>query len=363
MTKTTAELIKEIRLNSNLTQRQFAKRFYITEKTVSNYETGKRTPDLDFIFRVCNEFNLSLDFFMNRQNKESKPNDLIVSEKGGKFAIFDRAQSIYLTQHCYDRIYLSACGHHIVLKGHKVQEKGGESRFKLDYSAIMDNAGKVKEYSDLEFGFNGCFEWGVCPAYSKSSGKVHLVNGNGEILSEGFSRIQRVGLDNNFGLYYGLEWKAENKKGEKVLSKRQLIYKTGKLVDLEFDDINAYVGDLRIEKLSNLDNAIENIKKYGANILSFIPDEIYKDGYNYILLLNAVNEHAKHEENYSEQLMFAVSLLSKKTEHFMEKKFGKLAKTECMSFAQPAIFDLDSINGIEAGFIRKQIENLLKKVR
>lgn len=365
MTKTTAELIKDIRLNSKLTQKQFAKRFFITEKTVSNYETGARTPDLDFIFRVCNEFNLSLDYFMNKQRKESNPLDLIISSNVGKFAIFDKAQNIYLTHHIYDGILLSNCGNHIVYKTQQfIDNKKRESRnVKITYSAIVDNLGNVKEFADLEFGFNGSFVSGVSPAYSKASAKVYLVNNKGELLSRGFSRIQPVDVEANFGLYYGLAW--EKKESEdKRLSERKLIYKTGETVELNFDDINVPVLDLRIAKLKNLDIVVDAIKKFGANILQFVPDELFQNGENYPRILTAVHEHALND-CYASQLMYASNILLRKADLFIpvkEKVFGKMVQENFMTqnFAFP--FKFGQINSIEENLIKSQIQKLYKKL-
>ena len=64
--KTISELLKEIRLSQKLTQKQFAKKFFITEKTISNYENGVRTPNLDFLNKVCDEFNITIDYFMEK---------------------------------------------------------------------------------------------------------------------------------------------------------------------------------------------------------------------------------------------------------------------------------------------------------
>ena len=42
MSQYIANKIKEIRKSHSLTQKQFAKKFFITEKTISNYENNRR---------------------------------------------------------------------------------------------------------------------------------------------------------------------------------------------------------------------------------------------------------------------------------------------------------------------------------
>lgn len=72
------DLIKNIRKINNLTQNQFAKKFFVTPKTISNYENGLRSPDLEFLNKVCGEFNLTIDYFVKSPKTESDPTDLVI---------------------------------------------------------------------------------------------------------------------------------------------------------------------------------------------------------------------------------------------------------------------------------------------
>lgn len=54
-------VLKEKRKEYQLTQEQLAEKIYVTNKTVSNWETGKTTPDIDSLIRLANLFDLSLD--------------------------------------------------------------------------------------------------------------------------------------------------------------------------------------------------------------------------------------------------------------------------------------------------------------
>jgi len=366
MTKTTAELIKEIRTSNELTQKAFAKRFFITEKAISNYETGKRTPDFDFIIKLCNEFNLSLDFFLNRKEKESLPQDLIVSSKNGKFGIFDTRQSFYLTQHIYDGVMLSDCGNHIVYKGKKIyNEKGEHVSTNITYSAIVDNCGNVKEFSDLEFGFNGKFINGVCPAYNKKTKKVHLVNNKGEILSEGFTRIAPVGYDKNiFGLYYGLVYNdKKDKKGELKLKERKLIFKNGEEIKVKFNDINACFGDLYVKEFEDISVVREYIFKYGANILDLLPEKIFKVNDNYFKLLLSVSDNCFYNKDYAAQILYATKLLTAKAELYKPHKEFKGVRRK-INFEKECVepitsqFHLFGLNLLERNIIEKYILNL-----
>lgn len=55
------QVIKEKRKEYQLTQEQLAEKIYVTNKTISNWETDRTTPDIDSLIRLANLFNLSLD--------------------------------------------------------------------------------------------------------------------------------------------------------------------------------------------------------------------------------------------------------------------------------------------------------------
>lgn len=55
------ETLKEKRTENQLTQDQLAEKIFVSRKTISNWETGKTTPDIDSLVRLANLFELSLD--------------------------------------------------------------------------------------------------------------------------------------------------------------------------------------------------------------------------------------------------------------------------------------------------------------
>jgi len=55
------EILKEKRKEYQLTQEQVSEKIFVSRKTISNWETGKTTPDIESIIRLANLFDLSLD--------------------------------------------------------------------------------------------------------------------------------------------------------------------------------------------------------------------------------------------------------------------------------------------------------------
>jgi len=55
------EILKEKRNDYKLTQEKLAEKIFVSNKTISNWENGKTTPDIDSLIRLSHLFNLSLD--------------------------------------------------------------------------------------------------------------------------------------------------------------------------------------------------------------------------------------------------------------------------------------------------------------
>ena len=69
--------IKSIRLENNLTQKEFADKFGVTYQAVSKWENGKNIPDLAIIKQICDEYNIDIDEILNGK-KKSKRKKLII---------------------------------------------------------------------------------------------------------------------------------------------------------------------------------------------------------------------------------------------------------------------------------------------
>lgn len=59
-----SERIKKLRKSAGMTQEQFGEEFGIVKSTVSLYESGKSTPNDEIKKRICEYFDVSLDFLL-----------------------------------------------------------------------------------------------------------------------------------------------------------------------------------------------------------------------------------------------------------------------------------------------------------
>lgn len=80
------KLIKKIRKDNHLTQKELAEKYNITYQAVSKWENGKNIPDISLLKQICNDFKIDLNAFLdgnyitnetlNFENKKIKYNNL-----------------------------------------------------------------------------------------------------------------------------------------------------------------------------------------------------------------------------------------------------------------------------------------------
>ncbi len=66
------KIIKEKRLEHNLTQEDLASKLHVTRQAVSSWETGKTMPDIEFIRQLANLFSISVDEMLLIEVKSTK---------------------------------------------------------------------------------------------------------------------------------------------------------------------------------------------------------------------------------------------------------------------------------------------------
>ena len=69
--------IKSIRLDNNLTQKEFADKLGVTYQAVSKWENGKNIPDIAVLKQICDEYNIYINEILNGEKKEKKNKNII----------------------------------------------------------------------------------------------------------------------------------------------------------------------------------------------------------------------------------------------------------------------------------------------
>lgn len=67
-----AEKLKDNRQKNKLTQDQIAKKLHVSRKTISSWETGRNTPDITTLKKICSIYNLNLTSLLSDDNDASE---------------------------------------------------------------------------------------------------------------------------------------------------------------------------------------------------------------------------------------------------------------------------------------------------
>ena len=61
--------IKDLREDSNFTQKEVAEHLHIKQNTYSQYENGQRQIPLDILIKLADFYNVTLDYLVGRTEK------------------------------------------------------------------------------------------------------------------------------------------------------------------------------------------------------------------------------------------------------------------------------------------------------
>ena len=64
MTYKFAENLKKLRISKSLTQTQLSQKLWLNKSIISAYENETRTPSLEVLIKLSNEFNVSMEYLL-----------------------------------------------------------------------------------------------------------------------------------------------------------------------------------------------------------------------------------------------------------------------------------------------------------
>ena len=67
-----SKIIKEIRLKSGMTQKEFADKYNVTYQAVSKWENAKNLPDVSILKEICQDFNLDINELLGNEINKKK---------------------------------------------------------------------------------------------------------------------------------------------------------------------------------------------------------------------------------------------------------------------------------------------------
>lgn len=71
MTYKFAENLKNLRTSRGLTQTQLARRLWLNKSIISAYENETRTPSLEVLIKLSNEFNVSMEYLLGIERERT----------------------------------------------------------------------------------------------------------------------------------------------------------------------------------------------------------------------------------------------------------------------------------------------------
>lgn len=81
--------LKELRNERNMTQLDLAKLINVTSVSVSGYESGTRSPDIETLIKIADVFDVTTDYLLGRSLIKTKENE--------KKLINDKAKEILIS--------------------------------------------------------------------------------------------------------------------------------------------------------------------------------------------------------------------------------------------------------------------------
>ena len=103
------EKLKALRLRNHLTQQDIADKLGVTRSTVSNFEIGRRKPEIDVIEKLAAIYGVDLNYFSTNL---ITANDLI--------ELVERAESIFnnpaITEEKKDKVYTELMKIYLAMK-------------------------------------------------------------------------------------------------------------------------------------------------------------------------------------------------------------------------------------------------------
>lgn len=242
----------------------------------------------------------------------------------GKFALFDTKTGERITDYEYDRIITSFGEKHIVVKCEDAIDESGRHHSgvgTITYSAIADNNGNIKEMAGYTLGRRGGFDNEICIAFEQKSKKYCLMNDNGKVLSGLYINLEPVNRENIYGLYRNIEF---NKDGK--LKNVDVVFENGTVVEFKPKEINyhpdyrRFLQVFRFFELDTIKKATDAIKKYGANIIEFLPNTIFETRENYLDLIYAVNDYVIKNNRKINELLYSIGILTNILSEFNPEK-------------------------------------------
>ena len=77
--------IKELRIKNNLTQAELGDKLYVSDKTVSSWESGRTLPDINILLEMCSIFDINISTLVSDINERNLEIELKIKVNESEF--------------------------------------------------------------------------------------------------------------------------------------------------------------------------------------------------------------------------------------------------------------------------------------
>lgn len=85
--------IKELRKEKNITQLRLSTELNVSQEAISSYESGKSTPSVASLIKMCEIFNTSMDYIMDRTDQRFFVNTNDIAKDESRLLLYYRMLS------------------------------------------------------------------------------------------------------------------------------------------------------------------------------------------------------------------------------------------------------------------------------
>lgn len=152
---TIGERIKALRTAVNLNQEEFGKQFGLVKSTVSLYENGKSTPDDETKKKICEKYNVSMDWLYGLIDISSISADSNATLFYFDFSFSERLNSLMQEKHISKEVF---------------QSKTGFSNSQM--SSLMEGRASIKELIVVADFFQVSIDYLICRTSIKDLSEI-----------------------------------------------------------------------------------------------------------------------------------------------------------------------------------------------
>ncbi|MCT4563048.1 MAG: helix-turn-helix domain-containing protein [Maledivibacter sp.] len=80
-------ILKQLRNERKLTQRQLAKLLNLSPSTIAMYETGQRKPDFQILQKIADFFDVSTDYLLGRTDIRNLYKEIVLKESKASYTL------------------------------------------------------------------------------------------------------------------------------------------------------------------------------------------------------------------------------------------------------------------------------------